>query len=89
MGVLTEETTFNELLVLYILSTLGFIVVYFIVRMSMPSFMMAVFGEDSHFFKLNEISKREYYSRVLADLHSTIAAPLSTYVCFYPCDDPT
>ena len=88
LGVLTEETTFNEILIIYIFSTLGFILFYYVVKMYFSSFMMAVLGKDSHYFGLQEKAKREYYSRVVADLHSAISAPLSTYVCFYCCDDP-
>lgn len=88
MGVITEETSFNELLLLYVLSTIGFSLFYYANKMFFPSIVRSVCGPESPFFSLKEKDVKEYHSRNVADLHALIAAPLSFYVCFYACDDP-
>ena len=89
MGVFTEPETFNQLLVLYIMCTLGFTVFYYMNKMFFPSIVSALAGKDSPYFQLSEMAKREYHSRNVADLHAIITAPLSFYVCFHVCDDPS
>ena len=53
MGVFTEESTFNELLVVYIISTLGFTVAYYLNKMFYGDVVAAIFGKDSPYFKLD------------------------------------
>ena len=101
MGVFTEGTDFNELLVVFVLATLGFTVFYYINKLVFPSLVRSVAGATSPFFDYDEREKdpskrewkrekthREYYSRNVADLHALIAAPLAIYACFNVCEDP-
>ena len=89
MGVFTNEQMFNELLLLYIFSTLGFTVVFYINKMFFGSVMKLLFGPDSLFFGLTEKAKLEYYSRNTSDLHALISGPMAVYACFFSCDDPS
>lgn len=89
LGVFTNDQMFNELLVIYILSTLGFTVIFYVNKMFFGSLMKLFFGPDNLFFSLPEKSKLEYYSRNVSDLHGLIAGPMSIYACFFSCDDPT
>lgn len=50
LGVFTSRTTFNELLVVYILATLLFTVLYFLNKMYFPEIIMALCGESSPYF---------------------------------------
>ena len=84
---ITEDTSINELLVLYIVSTLGFTVFYYLNRMFFPGIMRSIFGDKCLYFTMSDKSQREYCTRNVADLHSLIAAPLSIYVMFFACDD--
>ena len=88
LGVFTQQSSFNEVLIVYVLSTLGFTVFYFLNKMYFPSIVMAVAGKESAYFDLDEKGRREYHSRNVADLHSCISAPLALYTCFWVCDAP-
>ena len=88
LGVFTETTSFNELLAVYIVATIGFAVFYIMNKLFFDSIIKLFISEKSPYHELNEKSKKEYYSRNVADLHALIAAPLSIYVCFFACDDP-
>ena len=74
---------------MYILTTIGFTAFYYVNKMFFPSVMHVITGPEGYFFSLDDKNKREYFSRNVADLHALIAAPLSYYVCFHACDDPT
>ena len=54
MGVFTESGVFNELLIAYILSTLGFTVVYYLSKILYPTFVKAIFGPDNCYFSLSD-----------------------------------
>ena len=41
------------------------------------------------YFTLTDQSKREYSSRIMGEIHGWLVSPMSFYVCFYTCDDPT
>lgn len=86
-GVFTTSAVFNELLILYVLATIGFTVFYLLNKWYYPAVMKMFFGPESPYFKLDEKNLREYHSRNVADFHSAIAAPLSTISLFYCCDD--
>eukprot|EP00354_Favella_ehrenbergii_P004751 CAMPEP_0170463564 /NCGR_PEP_ID=MMETSP0123-20130129/8633_1 /TAXON_ID=182087 /ORGANISM="Favella ehrenbergii, Strain Fehren 1" /LENGTH=132 /DNA_ID=CAMNT_0010729037 /DNA_START=168 /DNA_END=563 /DNA_ORIENTATION=+ len=49
---------------------------------------MALSGEKSPYFSLDEKARREYHSRNVADLHGLISAPLAIYSIFLVCDEP-
>jgi len=53
MGVFTNESMFNELLVIYILSTLGFTVAFYANKMFLGSVFKLLFGEKNLFFSLD------------------------------------
>ena len=89
LGVFTNDHIFNEILVVYILSTLGFTVFFYANKMFFGCVMKLLFGKDSLYFGFNEKTKLEYYSRNISDLHALIAGPLSVYACFFSCEDPT
>lgn len=88
-GVFTDDEVVKELLVIFVVATVGFTAFYYLNKMLFPTIVGLVAGPKSHFFGLDEKNKREYISRNVADLHALIAAPLSYYVCFHACDDPT
>ena len=54
MGVFTESGVYNELLITYILSTLGFTVLYYLSKILYPTFVKAVFGPDNCYFTLSD-----------------------------------
>lgn len=85
----TNDTVFYELLIVYILSTLGFTVAFYANKMFFGTFMKMLSGEKNCYFELDEKRKKEYWSRNIADLHALIAGPLSFYAAFYPCKDET
>ena len=86
-GVITEDTSVNEYLVVYIVSTLIFTVFYFLNKMFLPGVMRTIFGEKGAFFSLSEKGRNDYCSRNVADLHSLISGPLAIYCSFFACDD--
>ena len=45
MGVFTEQTTFNELLLVYVASTLLLTVCYFLNKMFYPDIVRLIYGE--------------------------------------------
>ena len=88
LGVFTQESTFNELLIVYVMFILVFTVAYYLNKMYFPSFVMLVCGKESPYFELDQKGRNEYHSRNIADFHSVISAPLAVYACFFACDSP-
>lgn len=86
-GVFTNDAMFNEILIIYILSTLGFTVAFYANKMFFGSFMEMVGGDKSPYFQLDEKRRKEYWSRNVADIHALIAGPASYFAAFYPCED--
>jgi len=88
LGVFTSQNDFSELMVIYVLATLIFTVVYFLNKMYFASVIMAISGDKSCYFALDEKARREYHSRNVADFHGLISGPLALYSSFMVCDDP-
>ena len=86
-GVFTSQSMFNEVLVVYVLATLFFFVAYFLNKMYFPGIMMALNGDKSPYFALDEKNRREYHSRNVADIHGLISGPLAVYSTFFVCDE--
>ena len=54
MGVFTDSSVFNEILIVYVLSTLGFTVLYYLSKVIFPSILKSISSTENCFFALSE-----------------------------------
>ena len=64
--------------------TIAFLVMFKVTEVVVPNLMAVV---DPKFDMLKEKSKKEYYSRVISNVHATIAVAMSVYGVWFVCED--
>lgn len=54
MGVFTDDSMYEQLLIIYVISIIGFFMLYYLSKMIFPTLVRLIAGPESCFFNLNE-----------------------------------
>ena len=69
-------------------ATLGFYVLYKATEWVLENHPRVLFSKESEFYHMAEKVKKEYYSRIVSDLHAILATCASIYVIYFACENP-
>lgn len=89
-GVFTaaKPNMMHDLVACFFIFTFGFLVLFKTCEWLLENFGTLVFGPHSEFHKMSKKVKKEYYSRIVSDLHAVLGISMSIYSTYYSCENP-
>lgn len=78
-----------NLLVIFFGATVGLYFLYKATEWVLENYPAVLFSKESEFHRMPEKVKKEYYSRIVSDLHAIVATCASIYVIYFACESPS
>jgi hypothetical protein len=90
LGVFTADrpNLVNHLVLYFLGSVVFFYALFKVCEWFLENHGKLVFNPNSEFFKMPTKVKKEYYSRIVSDVHAIASIAISIYVTYFICENP-
>lgn len=90
LGIFTNDRSnmLHNITAVFLVSMVGFLVLFKACERLLENHGHLVFGPHSEFHKMSKKVKKEYYSRIVSDVHAIASITLSVISTYYSCERP-